>query len=201
MKKHTRPRPGAATARSKTRRGGEGVRRSSRHRTAALPAALAALAFTLAACATNPSAHQTEIQSAAVASVLNSLHDAASKADEARYFALFAPDAIFYGTDDAERWTVDQFRAYAHPYFAKGQGWTYTVADRAVFFSPDGRTAWFDERLDNAKWGRCRGSGVLALHAGEWRIEQYNLTVPIPNDLLPEVAQRIREFESTRAKE
>lgn len=134
-----------------------------------------------------------------VALVLDALHDAASKADEPRYFALFADDAIFYGTDDTERWTVDQFRAYAHPYFSKGQGWTYTVADRFIDFSDDLRTAWFDERLDNAKWGRCRGSGVLVKRGKEWKIAQYNLTTPIPNDLLPEVAGRIKEFEAKPA--
>lgn len=132
--------------------------------------------------------------------VLDSLHDAASKADEDRYFSLFARDGIFLGTDDAERWTVEQFRAYAHPYFSKGQGWAYTVAERFVYFSDDGKTAWFDERLDNVKWGRCRGSGVLVKRGREWKIAQYNLLVPIPNDLLPEVAGRIREFEAKAGK-
>lgn len=132
----------------------------------------------------------------AVDGVLTALHEAASKADEARYFALFAPDAIFYGTDDTERWTVEEFRAYAHPYFSNGQGWTYTLVDRHIFFSADRRTAWFDERLDNAKWGRCRGSGVVILTNGVWRIAQYNLTVPIPNDLLPNVAEQIRTFDA-----
>lgn len=136
-----------------------------------------------------------------VALVLNSLHDAASKADEARYFRNFAHNAVFLGTDDTERWTVEQFRAYTHPFFAKGQGWTYTVVERYVYVSYDSSIAWFDERLDNAKWGRCRGSGVLVGDSGEgWKIVQYNLTVPIPNELLPEVAGRIKEFEAERAK-
>ncbi|MBL8746388.1 MAG: nuclear transport factor 2 family protein [Phycisphaerae bacterium] len=134
-----------------------------------------------------------------VARTLDALHESAAKADEARYFSLFAPGGIFLGTDDSERWTVDEFRAYAHPFFSQGKGWTYTVAERFVSFSPDGKTAWFDERLDNAKWGRCRGSGVLTKFGKRWRIEQYNLLVPIPNDLLPEVAARIREFEATHA--
>ncbi|MDX2115369.1 MAG: nuclear transport factor 2 family protein [Planctomycetota bacterium] len=128
-----------------------------------------------------------------VDAVLNELHDAASRADGERYFALFTPDAIFYGTDDSERWTVDQFRDYARPYFEKGQGWTYRRVDRQIFFSEDRRTAWFDERLDNDKWGRARGTGVLVRTSSGWKIAQYNLTVPVPNDLLPEVAQRIRE--------
>lgn len=167
---------------------------------AAAGALTVAALLSMFACATNRGPALAARQDA-VAFVLDSLHDAAAKADEDRYFSLFAPGAIFYGTDDAERWTVDQFRAYAHPYFSRGQGWTYTVADRAVFFSEGGRTAWFDERLDNAKWGRCRGSGVLTRYANEWKIEQYNLTVPVPNDLLPEIAARIKAFEPpARAK-
>ena len=132
----------------------------------------------------------------AISAVLDDFHAAASKADGERYFAHFAPDAVFLGTDDTERWTVSQFRAYADPHFSKGQGWTYTTATRFISLAPDGRSAWFDEQLDNAKYGRCRGSGILVKHEGAWRIAQYNLTVPIPNDLLPEVAQRIREHQS-----
>ncbi len=154
----------------------------------------------LGACATPDRGLAPAARQVAVSSVLDSLHDAAAKADEDRYFSLFAKDGIFLGTDDTERWTVEQFRAYAHPYFSQGKGWTYTVAERFVYFSRDGQTAWFDERLDNAKWGRCRGSGVLVKRGGGWKIEQYNLLVPIPNDLLPEVAGRIKEFEAEKAK-
>lgn len=165
-----------------------------------------ALGLVLAGCASSPSgtkppAH-TSREYLDVAAVLDDFHDAASKADEARYFELFAEDGVFLGTDDTERWTVDEFRAYAHPYFSKGQGWTYVpvAGARHIGFSEDGRTAWFDERLDNAKYGRCRGSGVLVWERGSsaaegavvWRIAQYNLAVPIPNELLSEVAERIR---------
>jgi hypothetical protein len=157
------------------------------------------LLYSLSVAACAPERHVCDLRLTplrAVNTVLDSLHHAASKADEHRYFDLFADDAIFYGTDDAERWTKDQFRAYAHPYFTQGKGWTYTVADRHIFFSTDRRTAWFDERLDNAKWGRCRGSGVLLRTTDGWKIAQYNLTVPIPNDLLPEVAERIKAFDA-----
>jgi hypothetical protein len=52
--------------------------------------------------------------------------------------------------------------------------------------------------LVNEKWGVCRGSGVLVRSSsgGEWKIAQYNLSVPIPNDLLPGVAEQIKAFES-----
>ncbi len=54
--------------------------------------------------------HQTEDDKAAIASVLDQLHDAASEADGERYFGLFAPNAIFFGTDATERWPIGEFR-------------------------------------------------------------------------------------------
>ncbi len=56
----------------------------------------------------------------AIAKTLDALHAAASKPDEARYFALFAPGAVFIGTDATERWTIEEFRSYAHARFATG---------------------------------------------------------------------------------
>ena len=41
---------------------------------------------------------------------------------------------------------------------------------------------WFDELLDNDAYGLTRGSGVLRLTADGWKIEQYVLSMPIPND-------------------
>ena len=129
-----------------------------------------------------------------VGAVLDELHAAAARADEDAYFALYSPDAIFIGTDATEHWTVDEFRTYAHPVFADGRGWTYTPRDRNVFFSEDGQTAWFDEMLDNEKYGECRGTGVLVrADDGRWLITQYHLTVPVPNDLLPSVVEQIRK--------
>ena len=61
---------------------------------------------------------------AAIDEVLDAFHDAASKADGASYFSLFAEDAVFIGTDAAERWSVDEFKAFAEPYFSEGRGWS-----------------------------------------------------------------------------
>lgn len=116
---------------------------------------------------------------------LDAMHTAASRADGPRYFATYVPDAVFLGTDASERWTLAEFRAYAEPYFAQGRGWTYVPRDRSVFVSGDGRTAWFDERLSNEKYGECRGTGVLVKRAdGLWRISQYNLSKPVRNELM-----------------
>lgn len=133
---------------------------------------------------------------AAVDDVLTSLHRSAAQADGDFYFSLFASDAVFMGTDASERWSVDDFKAFAEPYFSQGRGWTYHMEDRNIFVASDGRTAWFDEALRHDIYGTCRGTGVLVLTDGAWRIVQYNLTFPIPNDLAREFAERIREYES-----
>lgn len=138
------------------------------------------------------SASERDATLVAAGATLDALHAAADRADGERYFALFTDDAIFLGTDATERWTVTEFRAYAAPHFAAGQGWTYEVVDRHMFLDPVGATAWFDERLANEKYGECRGTGVLRLVGGRWRIAQYNLTIPVPNDLASELVEMIR---------
>ncbi len=131
-----------------------------------------------------------------VDAVLTALHTAASEANGELYFSLFTDDAVFMGTDATERWSVDDFKAFAEPYFSKGRGWTYTKTERNIFFSADGKTAWFDEMLSNENYGTCRGTGVLVLSDRGWRFTQYNLTIPIPNDLARDFAEEIKELET-----
>ena len=133
---------------------------------------------------------------AAVESTLDDFHRAASEADGDAYFDLFAAEGVFLGTDATERWTVDEFRAYAKPHFDRGRGWTYTPLERHVSISDGGDTAWFDERLHNDGLGATRGSGVLVRRDGVWKVVQYNLTIPVPNELAVEVVERIRELEA-----
>jgi dienelactone hydrolase len=129
---------------------------------------------------------------AEVARALDELHVGAHLAAEARYFAAFAPEGVFLGTDASERWTVDQFRAYAAPIFAKGKGWSYWPRERHVGVMPGGQIAWFDELLDNAKYGTARGSGVLRREGERWLVVQYNLSFPIPNGIADRVTRMIR---------
>ena len=114
-------------------------------------------------------------------------------ADEERYFGHFAPEAVFLGTDAGERWTVEEFRAFAHPHFSEGRGWTYLPRDRRIMFSPDGGMAWFDERLHSEKYGELRGTGVLRLIGSDWKLLHYSMTFTIPNDRAREVVALIRE--------
>ena len=66
------------------------------------------------------------------------------------------------------------------------------LPDDRLQVSPDGTVAWFDELLDNANYGETRGSGVLRLSDGNWRISQYHLTIPVPNSLADTVVTIIR---------
>jgi hypothetical protein len=125
--------------------------------------------------------------------MIDNWHHAASVADEATYFGLTAPEFVFLGTDATERWDVTSFRAYSHPYFAAGKAWTFVPRDRHITISGDGNTAWFDELLDSASYGVCRGSGVVRSVNGAWKVAQYNLSIPIPNALAKKFVEEIRE--------
>ena len=128
-----------------------------------------------------------------VAEVIDALHAAAARADGPAYFDLFTPDARFIGTDATERWTLTEFRAYAEPYFARGQGWTYTPVERTVTLAPIQCMciAWYDEVLDSESYGVTRGSGVLRKTRSGWKVEQYVLSFAVPNDRARDVVAAI----------
>jgi hypothetical protein len=126
-----------------------------------------------------------------VGAVLDDWHQAASVADEPRYFGYFAPNGVFMGTDATERWTVTEFQKWAKPQFQRKSAWSFKPRNRHVDFSADRKTGWFDEMLDTPNLGVCRGSGVLVLLSGKWKIAQYNLSVPIPNALVHDIVKQI----------
>ena len=126
--------------------------------------------------------------------VLNNLHRYASEANGELYFNLFDENAVFFGTDAKERWTIDQFEDYALKRFDNGDGWTYYHISRNIYLDEDKNTAWFDEELKNEKYGIFRGTGVLTKKNNEWKINQYNLLLPIPNELLIRYSQEIKSF-------
>jgi hypothetical protein len=137
---------------------------------------------------------------ASIDSTLNAFHDAASRADGRRYFSLFSDDAVYIGTDASERWTLKQFRAFAEPYFNKGTGWTYKPRSRHIAIADVACrcVAWFDELLDSESYGTSRGTGALVLKNGSWKISQYALTFPIPNDLAKGMTNEIKAFEAKK---
>lgn len=128
---------------------------------------------------------------------LDAFHEAAARADGEAYFAHFAPEGIFLGTDATERWTVEEFR----PVFAKGPGWTYIPipGERHVDLIEGDTIAVFDELLLNVKYGQCRGSGVLRNMGDQWLIVQYNLHFPVPNDLAEPITRMIQDAAANEA--
>lgn len=126
------------------------------------------------------------VQKKNIALVLDQLNEYAAKADFKNYFALFAEESVYIGTDATEIWNKKQFMYYAKPHFDKGQGWHFKSLKRNIFFSKDGNYAWFDELLDT-QMKICRGSGVLEKIGGKWKIKQYVLSVTVPNDVMNEV--------------
>ncbi len=146
-------------------------------------------AFGSSCAASAPSSDETRKP---VDEVLDAFHRAASKCDLERYFEHFSDSGVFLGTDATERWSKAEFRAFCEPYFARGQGWTYTPVERHVRVDSRRKTAWFDERLSNEKYGEVRGSGVLVRELDSWRIEQYVMSFPVPNELAGEWLKVLR---------
>lgn len=134
----------------------------------------------------NPSHEATEKEQ--INLLLNSWHQAAAKADSNTYFNALTDTSIFIGTDATEHWDKTAFKAFAKPYFDKGQAWDFKPLERHIYFSSDKKTAWFDELLDT--WMKlCRGSGVLVKIGDQWKIQHYVLSTTIPNENIDEVVK------------
>jgi len=113
--------------------------------------------------------------------LLDNWHRAAAQANFEDYFNAMNDDAIFIGTDATENWNKKAFQAYSKPYFDKGKAWSFSPLERHIYFSKDGKTAWFDELL-NTQMKICRGSGVVEKVKGVWKIKHYVLSMTIPNE-------------------
>ena len=135
---------------------------------------------------------------AEVAAVLDRLNAASTAADGPTYFALFTPDARFVGTDATEHWDRAEFEALYAPYFTRGRGWSYPATERTITIAPiDCRCiAWFEEKLTNESYGETRGSGVMRLTDDGWKIEQYVLSLAVPNEAAAQVVSVISEWKS-----
>lgn len=146
--------------------------------------ALSLLLFTACTASVNYE-NEAAPTKAEIDEVLDGWHAAAAAADFEKYFGYFENDSsIFMGTDASERWTVAEFKPWSKPYFDRGSAWSFTVEERYVYFSDNGKTAWFDEALATPNLGPSRGSGVLVHTEEGWKIAHYNLAIPIPNELI-----------------
>ena len=113
--------------------------------------------------------------------MLDSWNTSAAKADYNAYFNYLNDDAVFIGTDATENWNKKNYMIWAKPFFDKGKTWNFKSIERHIFFDESGKIAWFDELL-NTRMKICRGSGVLIKSDNAWKIQQYVLSMTIPNE-------------------
>lgn len=129
---------------------------------------------------------------------IDAWHNAASQANFENYFDLMTDDAIFIGTDATENWQVAEFKAYSKPYFDKGKAWSFTSLERHVY-TLNGM-AYFDELLDT-QMGICRGSGVMKMQDGKWKIAHYVLSIAVPNDHVSSLTEMKKEWDKNYIKQ
>ena len=155
------------------------------------------LILALAGCHASPPpaapvdrAHESQV----VATLLDTWHDAAARADEEGYFGLMSSDSVFLGTDATERWSVRRVPRVRAPALRERQtAWAFTTTRCAVdvIIDGDGRFAWFDEDLASDHLGPLRGTAVLRKEDHGWRIVHYSLTLTIPNERVDAVRAAI----------
>ncbi|HFA51249.1 MAG TPA: hypothetical protein ENJ95_19730 [Bacteroidetes bacterium] len=137
---------------------------------------------------------QTEANDATaeIDALLNNWHKAAATADEDVFFGSMAPGAVYLGTDASEKWKKEVFEEWSKKYFERETAWSFTPKNREVYFSKNGKTAWFDELLDT--WmGICRGSGVLQKEGSSWKLAHYNLAIMVPNERVQDLLKMMKE--------
>jgi len=123
-----------------------------------------------------------------ISAVLDSFNTAAANAEFERYYSYFADDAVFIGTDATENWDKKSYMTWAKPHFDKRKTWNFKSLKRHIYFDKSGKTAWFDELLDT-QMKICRGSGVLTREGKDWKIQQYVLSMTIPNSQVDTVVK------------
>jgi len=133
----------------------------------------------------------------AIGQVIDDFHDAAAHGDKTRYLGHMTEDAVFMGTDEWERWPKHpDFSAYVDGRFENGSGWSYRSVERTIRIADSGDTAWFDEVVFSEQNGRFRGTGVLTLQDGNWKIAHYAMSFLILNENWEEVVELTRKTQA-----
>lgn len=135
----------------------------------------------------------------AINNVMDQWHKAAANADFEAFFACMDDDGYYIGTDESEKWTIKEFKAFCKPYFDRGSAWDFKPFDRGVYFNKKNNIAWIDEKLDT--WmGVCRSSGVLTKTKDGWKIKHYQLSVTVPNDIVRDFIQLVNQYKTKQTK-
>ncbi len=129
-----------------------------------------------------------------IGKVLDDFHDAAAHGDKDRYLGHLSEDAVFMGTDEWERWPKNpDFTDYVDGRFENGHGWNYKSVERKIRVSESADVAWFDEVVFSESNGRFRGTGVLTMRNGSWKISHYAMSFLILNENWDEVIELTRK--------
>jgi ketosteroid isomerase-like protein len=129
-----------------------------------------------------------------IGEVLDDFHDAAAHGDKDRYLGHLSEDAVFMGTDEWERWPkYPDFTDYVDGRFENGRGWNYKSVERKIRVSDSADVAWFDEVVFSETNGRFRGTGVLTMQNGQWKISHYAMSFLILNENWEEVIELTRK--------
>jgi hypothetical protein len=128
---------------------------------------------------------------------LDAWHLAAAQARFDDYFNLMTRDAVFIGTDASENWQVAAFKEFSKPYFDSGKAWSFIALQRNVYSSNG--VVYFDELLDT-QMGICRGSGVLKLDKGRYKIAHYVLSIAVPNEHVDSLTALKKNWDKDYAK-
>lgn len=151
--------------------------------------------ITLLSCTVSFSIAQTD--TTALHKFIDAWHLAATQANATAYFGSIADHGIFIGTDATEHWTKQQFLSFAKPYFDRGKAWDFKAYNRKLHVSNNGQFVWFSELLTT--WmGVCRGSGILEKTANGWKIQQYHLSVTVPNEIINDFITLVKNSETQK---
>lgn len=141
---------------------------------------------------------QKDSTAQSVNTTLDAWHLAAAQARFDDYFNLMTSDAVFIGTDATENWDVASFKEFSKPFFDRGKAWSFTALERHVYSTKD--LVYFDELLDT-QMGICRGSGVLKLENGSYKIAHYVLSIAVPNESVKELTELKKSWDEKYKKE
>lgn len=157
-----------------------------------------ALLALLCACAAQADHHTDSIE--AIGAVIDDFHDAAANGDKQRYLGHMTQRAVFMGTDEWERWPKEpDMRDYVGSRFKDGSGWNYRSVERQIQLADSGDIAWFDEVLYSEANGRFRGTGVVSLQDGVWKIEHYAMSFLVFNEVWPAVIELNKKIAAEKA--
>lgn len=118
--------------------------------------------------------------------LLDQWHLDAANCNHDAFIGAMTANGVYIGTDATEYWTTREFSAWSKPFFDRKHTWNFKPFNRNIYTNADSSLAWFDELLVT-QMGVCRGSGVLVMVDGQWKIAQYVLSASIPNELMKSV--------------